>query len=227
MAILKEKSGLSNDDLRKLRSMHPGMTLDIQVKSPSATKRVRTEFVGMDGTRCIILRHPDEGRWGSMKDAIYADNQIIVRYILEDETGEVIAFKSNILLVATRPSHLLFISFPIAIQNQGLRSDKRVFTRTPVELFDVATNKTLFEGLVLDISSSGCRIGIRRDVPDGGKLAGKTLKMAIKASKEKSYEVKGQVMNQRADETYFYYGIKFEAQEALLTELLSEILIDV
>lgn len=227
MAILREKSGLSNEDLRKLRSLHPGMALDIQVRSPTAAKRVRTEFVGMDGTRCLILRHPDEGRWGSLKDAIYADNQIIVRYILEDETGEVIAFKSNILLVATRPSHLVFISFPTAIQNQGLRSDKRVFTRTPVELFDAGTDKPLFDGLVLDISSSGCRVGIRREVPDGNKLAGKTLQLVIKTSKEKSHQIRGQVMNQRADESYFYYGIKFEAQEALLNELLSEILIDV
>ncbi|GAB3016060.1 flagellar brake domain-containing protein [Bowmanella dokdonensis] len=225
MAILKEKIGLSNEDLRKLRSMRPGMTLDIQVKSPTAAKRIRTEFVGMDSTRCMILRHPDESKWGPLKDAIYADNTIIVRFILEDETGEVVAFKSKILLVATRPTHLLFISFPTAIQNQGLRSEKRTFTRTPVELADGQTGTPLFDGLVLDISPSGCRLGVKKSVQGGVKLAGKHLILTIRTGKE-PYRIKGQVMNHKADETTNYYGVKFEGDEELVNQLLAEIIID-
>ncbi|GGO70368.1 flagellar brake domain-containing protein [Bowmanella pacifica] len=226
MAILNEKVGLSNSDLRKLRSMRPGMVLDVQVKSPNAAKRVRTEFVGMDGTRCIILRYPDEAKWGNLKDAIYTDNSIIVRFILEDETGEVIAFKSRILLVATKPTPLVFISFPMAIQNQGLRSDKRTSTRTPVELATAETGAPLFDGVVLDISASGCRIGIKRAVQGDNKLTGKNLLLSIRPQKDSVYRLKGQVMNHKADELYSYYGVKFESGEEQINPLLSEILID-
>ncbi len=226
MAILNEKVGLSNSDLRKLRSMRPGMVLDIQVKSPTAAKRVRTEFVGMDGTRCIILRYPDEGKWGNLKDAIYADNSMIVRFILEDETGEVIAFKSRILLVATKPTQLVFVTFPMAIQNQGLRSDKRTSTRTPVELSDGENGAPLFDALVLDISASGCRVGVKRSVQGGVKLTGKHLLLSIRPVKDNVYRLKGQVMNHKADEEYNYYGIKFEQGDEQIAPLLSEILID-
>ena len=81
MAILQEKVGLTNEDLRKLRLMRPGRPLDLQLTTATTTKRVRTEFVGMDGTRCMIFKYPDEGKWGSLGDGIFKDKTMIARYI--------------------------------------------------------------------------------------------------------------------------------------------------
>ncbi|WP_088328721.1 flagellar brake protein [Lacimicrobium sp. SS2-24] len=229
MAILSEKSGLSTSDLRKLRSLRPGMSLDVQVKSPTAAKRVRTEFVGMDGTRCIILRYPDESKWGSLKDAIYADNSLIVRFILEDETGEVIAFKSNIILVATRPVPLIFLSFPTAIQNQGLRSEKRTSTRTPVQLATIETDKPFLKAMILDISSKGCRIGIKKEQLGNLKLVGKQLMLKIPGNNDTEYAVKGKVVNNKSDDVSTFYGIQFvegENDPDKLNTLLAEISIE-
>jgi hypothetical protein len=49
MTILQENFGLTNEDLRKIRSMRPGRPLDLQLTTATTVKRVRTEFVGMDG----------------------------------------------------------------------------------------------------------------------------------------------------------------------------------
>jgi hypothetical protein len=229
MAILSEKTGLSKEDMRKLRSLRPGMSLDVQVKSPTAAKRVRTEFVGMDGTRCLILRYPDESKWGSLKDAIYADNSIIVRFILEDETGEVIAFKSRVLLVATRPTHIVFISFPVAIQNQGLRAEKRTTTRTPVQLATIDTGKPFLKAMILDISSKGCRVGVKKEQTGNLKLVGKQLMLKIAGGAEIEHSIKGKVVNHKTDDVSNFYGIQFiegDNDPDQLNQLLAEISIE-
>lgn len=229
MAILSEKTGLSKDDLRKLRSLRPGAALDVQVKSPTAAKRVRTEFVGMDGTRCLILRYPDESKWGSLKDAIYADNSIIVRFILEDETGEVIAFKSKVILVATRPTHLVFISFPTVIQNQGLRSEKRTTTRTPVQLAAIDTGRVFLKAVILDISSKGCRIGVKKGHMGNLKLVGKQLMLKVAGNAEAEHSINGKVVNHKTDDVSNFYGIQFidgDNDPEQLNQLLAEISIE-
>ena len=160
MAILKEKVGLSKSDLSKLRSMRPGMPVDIQVVAPTGTKRLRTEFVGMDGTRAMIFTYPDENKWGSVRDAVYQDNNMIARYILEDKTGEIIAFKVKISLILTKPSHLVFTSFPLAIQAQGLRAEQRASACIATTLFNADGNLPLAQATIVDISVSGCRVSV-------------------------------------------------------------------
>ena len=103
MAILSEVPKLSNEDLRKLRSLRPGMPMDIQVTTSNAARRVRTEFIGMDGMRSMIIRYPDETKWGNLSDALYPDKPAIMRFILEDETGEVIAFKTKVTHLVKNP----------------------------------------------------------------------------------------------------------------------------
>lgn len=163
MAILQEKFGLTNEDLRKIRSMRPGRPVDLQLTTVSTTKRVRTEFVGMDGTRCMIFKYPDEGKWGPLADGIFKDKAIVARYILEDDTGEIIAFKVKVILVATKPSHLIFTSFPLSIQSHDLRVEPRAQTRIATTLVDELSDSVICDSVVLDISVHGCRMSIDKD----------------------------------------------------------------
>jgi len=176
MAILQEKVGLTNEDLQKIRLMRPGMVVDLQVSGASSTKRVRTEFVGTHGTGNMIIRFPDEGKWGSLRDAIFKDNTMIVRYILEDDTGEVIAFKIKVILVLTKPSRLIFTTFPLAIQNHDLRTEQRAQIRIGATILDVTEDSEICNCLVKDISPQGWRISVERVA----KGARPTVKQQIK-----------------------------------------------
>ena len=224
MAILKEKVGLSNEDMRKLRSMRPGMPLDLQVVSPTATKRVRTEFIGMEGTRCLIIKFPDEGKWGNLRDAIYPDNSMVVRYILEDETGEIVAFKVKITLVLSKPGNYVFTTFPLSLQSHELRSEQRSQTQVPVSVSDAQFDTHLAQGTLMDLSNSGCRIGVDKKTQDNAISTKQKIKIAIKLADGTAKSLTGTVMNVRSDGVKNYYGIKFEesesAVEALLTQLL-------
>lgn len=225
MAILKEKVGLSNEDMRKLRSMRPGMPLDLQVVSPTATKRVRTEFIGMDGVRSLILRFPDEGKWGNLRDAIYPDNSMVVRYILEDETGEIIAFKVKITLVLSKPGNYVFTTFPLSIQSHGLRAEQRSQTRVPVSILDAVDDSEMNIGTIIDLSSSGCRISVKRNEQKSRLAAKQNIKLRITISQGQHETLTGVIMNSRSDDVDHYYGIKFDASEGVVQALLSQLLI--
>jgi len=225
MAILQEKVGLTNEDLRKIRSMRPGRPLDLQLTTVSTTKRVRTEFVGMDGTRCMIFRFPDEGKWGSLGDGIFKDKAMIARYILEDDTGEIIAFKVKVILVATKPSHLIFTSFPLSIQRHDLRSEARVQTQIASSIFDAQTDSALCDSVVLDISVNGCQMRIGKGSSALKPKLKQVVKMFFAASKDKNTFLTGTIMNSKFDEVSMYYGVKFETPEGEVNQLLQDLML--
>ena len=225
MAILQEKVGLTNEDLRKIRSMRPGRPLDLQLTTASTTKRVRTEFVGMDGTRCMIFKFPDEGKWGSLGDGIFKDKAMIARYILEDDTGEIIAFKVKVILVATKPSHLIFTSFPLAIQRHDLRAEPRAQTRIATSLFDELSDTPICDSMVLDISVNGCRMSVDKGGSEAKPKLRQFVKMYFAASKDKKMSLTGTIMNQKSDEVSLYYGVKFETPEEEVNQLLQDLML--
>lgn len=224
MAILKEAQGLSNEDLHKLRSLRPGMPFDIQVSTPSAAKRVKTEFLGMDGQRFMMIRHPDESKWGSLSDAIYPDKDMIVRFILEDATGEVIAFKSKIMHILKKPIHMIFVTFPTFIQSQGLRSEKRAQIRVPVSILNEENEQVLTFGSLVDISNGGCRIATQR--AKGRKIEVKKILIRSNGQRGEPFELKGEIMNIKPDELHFHYGIKFSTSEDEVETLIERLMVE-
>jgi hypothetical protein len=225
MAILQEKVGLTNEDLRKLRSMRPGRPLDLQLTTATTTKRVRTEFVGMDGSRCMIFRYPDEGKWGSLADGIFKDKAMIARYILEDDTGEIIAFKVKVISVTTKPSHLIFTSFPLSIQTHDLRAEPRSQTRIASRMLDAKSDLVICDSVVLDISVNGCRMSVDKVGSDTKPKLKQVVKMYFAASKDKKTFLTGTVMNSKSDEVSMYYGVKFETPEEEVNQLLQDLML--
>ena len=224
MAILQETIGLTNEDLRKIRLMRPGTPIDLQVTSASMTKRVRTEFVGMDGTRCMIIRFPDESKWGNLRESIFTDKNLVIRYILEDDAGEIIAFKVKVTLILTKPSHLIFTSFPLSIQSHDLRAEPRAQTRTAVILRDADNNKDISQCLVRDISLKGCRISIDKSSGARPNLK-QDVVMEFKDANGQALLLKGAVMNVKTDEVTVYFGIKFETPEVEVGHLLQKMML--
>ncbi|MFT6778082.1 MAG: hypothetical protein ACJAV1_002011 [Paraglaciecola sp.] len=225
MAILQEKIGLSNEELRKIRSMRPGKPLELQLTTVSTTKRVRTEYVGMDGTRCMIFKYPEEAKWGALADGIFKYKSMIARYIHEDDTGEIIAFKVKVIMVITKPSHLIFTSFPLSIQRHDLRSESRVQTQITISIFDAKSDSAICAAIALDISSNGCQISVDKGVCDFKPKLKQVLKIFFSASKDKNIFITGTIMNSKFDEVNVYYGVKFETSEGKVNKLLQDLML--
>jgi hypothetical protein len=204
--------------------MRPGRPLDLQLTTATTTKRVRTEFVGMDCTRCMIFRYPDEDKWGSLSDGIFKNKTMIVRYILEDDTGEIIAFKVKVLLVNTKPSHLIFTSFPLIIQKHDLRAEPRTKTQITSSIFDAQSDLAICNSVVMDISVNGCRM--TTDI-SGSEIEPKIkqiVKIYFAASKDKNIFLTGTIMNCNSDEVSLHYGVKFETPLDDINQLLQDLM---
>lgn len=220
-------SGLSNEELHKLRSMRPGMTVDLQINSPTLRRRVRTEFVGIDSSRYLIFRFPDEKKWAGLGGAIYINNSMIVRYILEDDSGEIIAFKVKIIVVISSPSKLIFTEFPESMQSHGLRGELRSQTRIAALLIDANDGSHIVPCLVRDISHQGCMISIGRDAKGIKPHIEQRLELLIRNPSSEDITLAGVIRNTKADETTNYYGIQFEASEQEMEKLLTQLLIKI
>lgn len=228
MAILASRQNLSSADLNKLRALKPGLSVDLQIKFPTTVKRVRSEFMGADGRKVLIFRFPDEKKFGPLRDGLYVNGNIIVRLVLED-TGEIVAFKSKVKAITMAPIHAVWVEFPDGLQIQGLRAEKRAQIRVPCELNAVTSNissehkNRLAEGVIMDISAGGCRVGVTRQGRE--KIEDKHIHLEISApGKQQDFRFKSEIMNVRMDEMYFYYGLRFEEKsqhtEALLQRLM-------
>ena len=188
----------------------------------TSARRIRTEFIGMDGQRFLLIRYPDESKWGGFGEAIYPEKPVIMRFILEDETGEVIAFKQDCLFVK-KPVNMIFVAFPTDIQSQGLRSERRAQIRVPVSVLDAETQRTLASGILMDISNSGCRIGTERNTAQ--KLTVKNIIIRLNGQENEPFELTGTVMNARKDEVYYLYGVKFSTSEEEVESLMSRLMV--
>ncbi|MDN4503325.1 flagellar brake protein [Alteromonadaceae bacterium BrNp21-10] len=222
MAVTKK---LSVEDLAKLKAMHSGISLDLQLTTPTGTKRVRTEFIGRDNGRLLLVKFPDEAKWGGLRDVIFPDGEIIVRYILEEHSGEIVAFKSKVVFILTKPIHIIFLNFPSSIQLHGLRSTKRTLASIPAKLTDGLGGKQLYEGVIVDISQTGCRFTLKKEQVGGKKIELADVVVSITTRSETDYKLSSKVVNYKSDELNHYFGIKFEESEENIKALLDDLLL--
>ncbi|WP_164078273.1 PilZ domain-containing protein [Alteromonas facilis] len=204
---------ISADDLASLRALQPGALVDLQVSTPTSPKRVKTVYVGMDYPRCLIFQFPNIKKYGVMKDVLYPENTVIIRYVLEGSSGQVIAFKAKINHVQSQPGQLFFTTFPRSLQSIGLRSERRAAPGIAAEL-SLGDDKNVLSSLIVDVSQSGCRVAVAQslfeDRPAECIEAGQEVTLCVDLS-EKTLILKGDIRNSRSDDGYLFLGIQFES----------------
>lgn len=221
---MKEKpkqSLLSSQDLHVLRALTPGLSVDMQLTTPTAPKRVKTHFIGMDLPNCLIFQFPNQQRWGLVKEFLLPESPVVVRYVLEGQSGEVVAFRANVLRVIGKPSEMVFTTIPETIQSMGLRAQKRSIPGIAVTVRAVKEDAILdTKGLIVDVSQGGCRlaIDIQPDFPLMNE--GEKLSLTVETS-GKTGDIKCVVRNDRQDKGRVYYGLQFTDADEVVNELLN------
>ncbi len=84
---------LNEDNLESLRTLVPGDIVDLQIAMPAAPKRVKTDYVGMLTDECLLFHIPTSAKWITVRDALTVGNEVVVRSILEGDTGQVLPSK--------------------------------------------------------------------------------------------------------------------------------------
>lgn len=153
---------MSEHDIDIETSMKQGRRLDIELGTLALLQveglhqRLKTTLVGMETDSYTIFKLPNISI--GLKHVLFKGNSIVVHY---HQHGSIFSYEARILGTTTDPVRLLFLSMPRVIEEQSLRSAKRVDCYIPC-------NINIFEedcpGTIVDLSTAGCRCLL--SVPD-------------------------------------------------------------
>ena len=221
MAEKIQSSLISDDNLESMRTLVPGDTVDLQIAMPAAPKRVKTDYVGMLIDDCLLFHIPTSAKWITVRDALTVGNEIVVRSVLEGDTGQVIAFKVKVLKLLSKPSGLLITSFPKRVESIGLRSVKRaqlgISVSLDAEVYEDAENVT---GIIIDLSEKGCKVVLK--VKPNWPIMLDEAEVKLNYSLDgKEVALTAKVKNHKLESDMVYYGLAFTCDEKLIEELLS------
>lgn len=215
--------------MASLKALQPGAVVDLQISTPTSPKRVKTTYVGMDFPRCMVFQFPNVNKYGVMKDVLYPENTVIIRYVLEGSSGQVIAFKAKVNHIQSKPSNLFFTTCPVALQSLGLRSEKRASPGIAAEL-TFGEGSDGLKALIVDVSQNGCRLALEQQVLeklDASQLEAETeLTLCVDLS-EKTIILKGNIRNSKQQDGYLFLGIQFQSANSDVDVLLKRHIITV
>ena len=95
-------------NLEKLKHISVGSLVDLEILTPKSSKRVKTELVGLLDKQFIILNYPNAKRLPAASDYLRDGVMVVVRALIEGSGGQVIAFRQQIMSVASHPAKLVF-----------------------------------------------------------------------------------------------------------------------
>ncbi|AQQ01443.1 flagellar brake protein [Pseudoalteromonas aliena] len=219
-----EKENLPDKNNKFFLDLLPGKLIDIQLNNP-IQMRFKLPLIGYDIGKYLVLKYPSQAGKHSYTDVLKEGNGAIVRYVVEDERGECIAFSTTILAISFRPERLIFLDYPKKIESRQLRETSRLKTHIPAKISlheeYEPNSKGLLHGLIIDISPTGCRFTIH---VSSGFLALKRRQVfmhIISPIDSKPVVISSYIRNNQMKDSNLHVGIEFDAQEhAKLQELL-------
>ena len=211
---------MPTSNLDKLHQLTTSGLVDLEILTPTDSKRVKTEFVGLLENKFIILNYPNSKRLPASSDYLRDGVMVVVRALIEGSGGQVIAFRQQIMSVASHPAKLIFINYPKQVQLFALRSQTRIPTLLPAKL--KLSDDRVLEGLIKDISLTGVMFDIRGDQQD------ESIKdmqcTVILNSSDKSFE--GEICSVKEHVAGVHCGIKLLASEDEMKAFMKEHFID-
>ncbi len=222
----------TEDQKKFFLDLLPGKLIDIQFNNPIQV-RFKLTLIGYDTGKYLILKYPAQAGKNDYSDILVEGNGAIVRYIIEDERGECVAFSTSILAISFRPERLIYLAYPKKIESRQLRETSRLPTHIPAKISlhkgDIdADNKSLLHGLIIDISPSGCRFAIH---VSSGFVALKKRQVFVHILSPLDNEpviITSYIRNNQMKGNRLSVGIEFDASEQVkLNKLLEAYSIDI
>lgn len=210
-------------NLDKLALITAGNIVDVEILTPTASKRIKTEFVGLLSDRFIILNFPSPKRLTNADEYLKDGVVVIVRAVLESGGGQVIAFRQQVMSVSSHPARLLYLHFPKQVQLFSLRSQTRIPTLIPAKM--VIDSERQLEGLIKDISLTGVMFDTKSDNVMS-ELKGTQVKLKLDKSSKGMSEFTGKICSIKSKSTSTQFGIQLLASEDEIKTFMQNHLID-
>ena len=170
---------------------------------------------------CLLFHIPTSAKWITVRDALTVGNDVVVRSVLEGDTGQVIAFKVKVLKLLSKPSGLLVTTFPKRIESIGLRSVKRAQLGVSVTLeADVYPSDENVTGIIIDLSEKGSKVALQVK-PNWPIMIDESEVKINYLLDGKEVALTARVKNHKIENDVVYYGLAFTCDETLIKTMLS------
>ncbi|HAS6346704.1 flagellar brake protein [Vibrio sp. IRLE0018] len=198
------------------RFVKPGMRLNATFEfGPQDSLTLPAFFVGLKHAQYLIIEVVDKEDFVLRK---LENADVILRGIADTELGHVVAFKTSVLSVITKPDFLLFLRFPTALATKPIREHERY----KIDLQGTLNHDgNLYEGRMSDFSLSGCGF-ITLAQPEFHK--GEIVKVETPLNRFLSADNPAKVASIRKLANGWSVGIKYEKPVLLSKELKRELL---
>ncbi|WP_404341615.1 flagellar brake domain-containing protein [Pseudoalteromonas mariniglutinosa] len=207
----------------KLAHIPAGSLVDVEIITPVASKRVKTEFIGLLQEQFVILNYPSTKRLANMSDYLKDGVTLVVRAVLESGGGQVIAFRQQIHAISSHPARLLFIDFPKQVQYFNLRAEARIPTLFPAVV--KINDEQKLTGVIKDISLTGVLFDVKSK-DDFSALKRSQCKVLLDQKNNTENEFQGQICSIRVTSETTQFGIQLLASEAEMNAFMKHHLID-
>ena len=210
-------------NLEKLHQIMSGAMVDLEILTPTANKRVKTEFIGLLENRFIILNYPSSKRLPTASDYLHDGVMVVVRALIEGSGGQVIAFRQQIMSVASHPARLLFINYPKQVQLFDLRSQTRIPTLLSAKL--KLSDDRILDGVIKDISLTGVKFDLK-DKAQAENIKGMQCSIILDSSNKQVKDFQGEICSVKEHVQGAYCGIKLLASEEEMKSFMGDHFID-
>lgn len=184
--------------------LHIDLGCPLFIEFKQIKERQKSSLVGMMPNHYLIVTQP---QMVGIRSLLEQEPRVLVRYV---HMGEVFGFRAEVIGLIAVPFPLVFLSYPRAVERINLRYSTRVACHLPAVLTFADTPA---DGMILDISSGGCRFTGKAEVMDAsrGLEVGAAVVLAFPLlGTEGTVQVAGVVRNVQADRQKTTLGVQFQ-----------------
>ena len=210
-------------NLENLAYISAGSIVDVEILTPTASKRIKTEFVGLLHERFVILNYPSAKRLGNAGEYLKDGVVVIVRAVLETGGGQVIAFRQQVMSVSSHPARLIYLNFPTEVQLFSLRSQTRIPTLLAAKI--KFNDEREMQGVIKDISVTGVMFDVKSKA-DLSELKNTQCHIMLDKNNKGVTEFSGQICSVKSHATSAQFGIQLTASEDEMKIFMKDHFID-
>ncbi|MGF1754360.1 flagellar brake protein [Vibrio makurazakiensis] len=126
---------------------------------PSDTHAIHAHYVGMKQDEFLVFSL-SKSTVESLTLRKVDNCDIIIRAITDTELAHIIAFKTSVKCLLSRPAHMLFLRPPASIATKPVREHERYKVNVDCELI---SQSVTYQGKLVDFSIAGCGIYLEED----------------------------------------------------------------
>lgn len=194
------------------------MRLSVTIKfGPKDEYNLQCNLIGMKENQFLLLDLNQK----SVEDLITRKTNnigVVIRGITDTQLGHIIAFKSKIITVTSRPTWLMFIRLPYNFESKPIRTDMRYKINVPTQ---VNFNDNSVKATLCDLSKSGCGIHFNSAV-EIEKESSLTIKPSLEHFPDTIPEC--EVVNTRRLTNGTFVGVRFAEHIAIEDDFRYEVL---